>query len=578
MVETSLSASPERVWRKVIVWIALFGIAGFAVRTGIDFRHWWFRTSIPVHFSDIERNWLWGAYTYYNIHDKGRSFLDTYDDVGIQDRNNRLWIDYAPARLAVNTLWVAYNHQTLPYQWIKRWNTTKDLDAIDTFYSFYRWFNTTIELLGVIAAFLLVHQVVRKTGASLEKSVGLGFLSGLLLWFNVAMINSAHGWPSGDIWIIPPFLWSVYFCRIDRWFLAGMVLGIGALFKGQQLFVMSVLILWPVFQGRWKAPLEMLLGFMTVFGLVTSGWTLTYIDDFGFRHLHFPATLTSGAPLILGLSLFILKWTRWSPKLAQVSIFPLGKWVFGLMGTLSFASMWVFGTCYAWFDASYLYGTDHWPKMIVGVTSNLPGLLQKRYGWSADQGPSVVVFQIVGLEITLRVFLLIILGFFFVLSGWALARQDKRNSTRFLVALVTPWLAFYAIPCQIHERYLLFAAGVASICIGHSLGTALLGLFCTVLTTLMTWQIMFRRGDLNSLDRLLHESIPWLFDGDGFVIRLNQFIRNTHPDIGWAVLVVLGVFSYVMLTPLTRRNRANCRKPLTTSGDSPNPAYIESQI
>lgn len=565
------------MWRKIILWVMVVGVVGFAVRAGIDFRHWWFRTSVPVHFSDIERNWLWGSYTYYNIHDKARSFLDTYDDVGIQDRNNRLWIDYAPARLAVNTLWVAYNHQTLPYQWIKRWSNTRDLDAIEQFYVFYWWFNTIVELLGALGAFLLVHQVVRKSGAGLEKSVVMGLLSGLLLWFNVAMINSAHGWPSGDIWIIPPFLWAVYFCRINRWFWAGMVLGIGALFKGQQLFVMSVLILWPVFQGRWKEPVELLLGFLTLFGLMTAGWTLTYVDEYGFRHLHVLAVVTTLMPLILWLTLGMLKQTCLREKLERIPIFLLGKWTLGIMGLLALSSMWIFGTCYAWFDAGYLYGTDHWPKMIVGATSNLPGLLQKRYNWSADQGPAEILFEIGGFDVTLRVFLLGILGIFFLLSAWSLAIQEKRNSTRFLVALVTPWLAFYAIPCQIHERYLLFAAGVASVCIGHSLGAALLGLFCTVLTTLMTWQIMFRNGDLPVLDRLLHESVPWLFAGDGFALRLNQFIRNTHPDIGWAVLVVLGVFSYMMLPPLARSARANCRKSLPIQADSSICTYIDTR-
>jgi hypothetical protein len=546
---------------RVLMWLCVVIVAIPSIWAGVEFRQWWFRVTTPVHFGDIERNWLWGTYTFQNIHDKGRSFLDTYDDVGIQNRSNALWIDYAPARLLVNTIWAASNHDAMPYQWIQRWHYTKDVDAVYDFHWFYRWFNTWMELLGAVAAFLLVRDVVRRAGGGELRATLLALAGGLLLWFNVAMVNSAHGWPSGDMWIIPPFLWAVYLCRINRWFLAGAVLAIGVLFKGQQLFVMSILVLWPLLQLRWREPLRLIAGIVGTFGLLTAGWTLTYIDSEGYRHVSIGAALLTALPVVLFIAFAILRWKVPKLRLDRVPVRPAAVYGFGLAGALAFASMWLFGTSYAWFDASYAYGTDHWPHMMVGVTSNLPGIMDVRYNWSHTQGPMTVLFQIGGHDITLRTFLFAIFAFMLLLSAVGLAMHDRRNSTRFLVALVTPWLAFYAIPCQIHERYLLFAACVACVCIGHSVGMTLLGVFCTILTLMMTQQVMFHRGGLIASDRLLHETVPWLFAGDGFVMRWNAFIRGTHPDIGWAVLLVLGVFLYITLTPLFVRRGANCRDP-----------------
>lgn len=597
MQQIETHSTKSRVHR-VVLWLVLGVVSIAAIWAGVDFRQWWFRVTTPVHFNDIERNWLWGSYTYYNIHDKDRLFLDTYDDVGIQGRDNALWIDYAPARLLVNTIWVASNHDAMPYQWIKRWAHTHDVDAIYDFHWFYRVFNTSMELLASIAAFLLVRNVVRSAGGSETKATLLAWVSGLLLWFNVAMINSAHGWPSGDMWIIPPFLWAVYLCRTNRWFVAGAVLAIGVLFKGQQLFVMSVLILWPLLQLRWREPLRLLAGIVGTFGLLTAGWTLTYIDEYGVRHISVGALIVASMPVLLLIALLILRWKVPKLRLDRVPVRPAAMCAFGLAGLLAFSSMWMFGTSYAWFDASYAYGTDHWPHMMVGVTSNLPGIMDKRYDWSHTQGPMEVVWQVFAadsysrglvsrllpdrmvpdpIDITLRTFLFIIFAAMLLLSAIGLAMHDRRRSTRFLVALVTPWLAFYAIPCQIHERYLLFAACVACVCIGHSVGMTLLGVFCTILTMMMTQQVMFHRGDLGSSDRLLHETAPWLFAGDGFVMRFNAFIRGTHPDIGWAVLLVLGVFLYVTVTPIFRRRRADCRDTASADPTNPTLAYTDPQ-
>ncbi len=540
---------------RFLLWILLASVLFAGLWAGVAWRGWWFRMTTPVHFGDIARNWTWGAYTYYNIHDKGRSFLDTYDDVGIQSRGNQLWIDYAPARLLINTLWVASNHRDLPYEWHRSWRNKATPQQIYEFHAFYRIFNTCMEFAASVAAFLLIWDVTRRAGSRETRAAILSAIGALLLWFNPAMILSAHGWPSGDMWIIPPFLWAVYFCRIERWFLAGVVLAIGALFKGQQFFVIAVLILWPLFQMRWKPPLRLLGGFAATFGLLTTGWTLTYIDPAGFRHLSIAAMLLTITPLLLATIYFVLRWKLPNirlPHIRQSTLIPIAL---GLAGAAAFSSMWIFDTCYAWFDASYAFGTDHWVYMIMGKTSNLPGIMLERYGWDLERGPVTVLFTLFRSEITLKTFLFSIFICLLVVTAAGIAMHDKRNSTRFLAAIVTPWLLFFTIPCQIHERYLLFAACVACVCVGHSIGATLLGIFCTILTWLMTLHIMLIAGNRNGLEELLHKNYPTLFTGDGFVNRLFSFIGGTHPDVGWAVILTTLIFLWITITPL-RRDKA----------------------
>lgn len=52
------------------------------------------------------------------------------------------------------------------------------------------------------------------------------------------------------MWAIPYYLWTVFFCLSDGWFLAGLVMGVGAMLQGQQLFVAGVFVFWPLLAGR----------------------------------------------------------------------------------------------------------------------------------------------------------------------------------------------------------------------------------------------------------------------------------------------------------------------------------------
>jgi hypothetical protein len=235
----------------------------------------------------------------------------------------------------------------------------------------------------------------------------------------------------------------------------------------------------------------------------------------------------------------------------------------GLGGLAMLLSMRFFDTSYAWFDASYLYGTNHWEVMVMGMTSNLPGILQKRYGW---ESALEVLFTIdlpvwvssTPVEVTVKRLMLAIYLVLTVLTTIGIAAHDRRRDTRFLVAICTPWLLFFTIPCQIHERYLLFAACVATVGVGHRIGFGLMSLFLSAVTWVMTMHVMIGKHWL--LDRwsahLAREYPQWFEIGTRFPHDLYAFIRGTHPDIGWAIILATLLLLWVSVTPVwVRRAR-----------------------
>ncbi len=631
--------------KTIVMWTVIAIVSVIALCAGTKLRRGFFDFAVPIHFqSDNYRNYSWGFYTFYNAHDRGRSFLDTFDDAGIQDRRNNPYIDYSPGRLAVYTMWMRAHHAVdaygpFPAKPPPRANKDIVKQAAEvaawqqTQRDFWRWFldfNTVFEAIGAVGAFLLTRQVVRSAGAKPIRANTIGLIAALLLWFNMGMIISAHGWPSGDMWVVPPFIWAVYLCRRGNWALAGAALAIGTLFKGQQFFVLPMFILWPLFQLRWRAAAALVGGFLGLFGLATCGWTLTHVDAQHVRYKDWLAILFAVLlplvtvlaaiarrlllprlsrerrwvmPIVLGalivLPAALALWPSFVWQLPQFSDPKQAPWIassgaaylilillgtasalaaqyarrwqtlttvgLGLFGASALASMLLFSTCFAWFDAGYMFGTDHWEFMVMGLTSNLPGIMTKRFGWDQHGGPQYMVslfnahWYTLGykIEMTLKTLLFSIYLLLLVLSSMGVAMHDRRNSTRFLVAVVTPWVLFFTIPCQIHERYLLFAAAAASICIGHSIGAALLGVFLTAVTWVMTIHVMIGNQLIRlTWNRYLEAAYPEWFDKKTtFAHQLYRFCEGSHPDIGWAVILTALVFLWITLTPVWVRRR-----------------------
>jgi hypothetical protein len=99
-----------------------------------------------------------------------------------------------------------------------------------------------------------------------------GMVAALLMWFDPSILMDAHVWPQWDVWVLPPFMLAALLATLDWWLTAGLVMGVGVMFKGQILVAAPVLALWPLFAGRWGALARMIVGFVLAAGLVLSPW------------------------------------------------------------------------------------------------------------------------------------------------------------------------------------------------------------------------------------------------------------------------------------------------------------------
>ncbi|MDB5328235.1 MAG: hypothetical protein JWM57_3804 [Phycisphaerales bacterium] len=95
---------------------------------------------------------------------------------------------------------------------------------------------------------------------------------GLLIWFDPTLRMDGHVYPQWDSWLLPPYLAAVLLASFDCWLLAGMMMGIGMMFKGQFLIGAPVLLIWPLAGLRWGAAARLITGFALMAGLLLSPW------------------------------------------------------------------------------------------------------------------------------------------------------------------------------------------------------------------------------------------------------------------------------------------------------------------
>jgi len=645
------------ILQRLAGWTAIVTITVVAFLSGLQLRSWTFDVTTPIRFGDIYRGCGWGLWA-----SGSEGFLNQYEKMSIQQADSRRWLDYAPLRLAAMTLW---GH------WIREHYPDAASDPNRAFESWQRErefsqpilnFNTGVEVLGAVCAFLLTRHWVRRCDrAPLGKNqqadalplgerpdpwytlrgAGAGTAAALILWFNPAMHLSAHGWPTWDMWVVPMYLLALLLAGWNLWFLCGLTIAIGAMFKGQQLAVATVFVLWPLLQGRVGASARWVIGLAFGFAMIASPWLVTYLPPDALavaravqaqsgqewqapygtfdipRVWDKPALLwVIGVTLGLGLAPIIMAWLRKLTRREQLEngdrafgIYLIGAIVVGVLLTTALvwpmrsvqnvAHFWyalpvagaiatlvvllarvrgafycaaagcggslllcmvLFNGSHAWWDCGFHYGTIHWQWMIMGTTSNLPGLLDIRYGWerSALQTAFTIPSELLWnwpagtIDVTAKQMFSVIYGVTLVLCGLGISRAAARHDRRVLVAFVAPYVMFFCFPCQIHERYLLFAAGSAAILVGYGWGMTLLGLFMTAVTWIMTMHVMIGNGRRVDFGIYLNQTFPGWF-GPDFGDKLLRFIAGTHPDIAWAVLLVAGIFMYYSLVPSPRR-------------------------
>jgi len=101
-----------------------------------------------------------------------------------------------------------------------------------------------------------------------------GAVAAMLVWCDPVLLMDSHVWPQWDVWIVPFFLFAALLASVNWWMMAGVLLGVGAMFKGQMLLAGPILLLWPLFEGRWGAMARIIIGFVLGIEIVTWPWII----------------------------------------------------------------------------------------------------------------------------------------------------------------------------------------------------------------------------------------------------------------------------------------------------------------
>jgi hypothetical protein len=638
------------IWSQRIYILVVVTLVGcYAGQYGVRFRHWMWDTTVPIRFvSDINRGFQWGQLA------AKESYLNQYEKMQPQQPTDENWLDYEPLRLAVMTCWAKW--ASIHFPQVDRWDKNQSFALTAPVLHF----NLFMEVVGMICAFFLTRLwYLRFNGTPQDPDSLACFFRGwvpglaavLLLWFNPAIVLSAYGWPTWDMWIIPPFLLAALLASLDWWFAAGIAIGVGIMFKGQQIVALPVFIIWSLMLLRPMMTVRFLGGAVIAIAIIVSPWLLTYIPAekladarqiqaiYGqaanvppgtfkiARSVDGPAFTWVIAVLFASTFLPYVSWltlkntsetkSRWtkllaSPRawqaLAAFTAFALVVWPWLLKRNRSGWPIGVSAACLlaccvllirprgiaalaatstgialllcilvfhgstAWYDCGIRFGTIHWPKMYVGLAENLPAILVNDFDWPMEN-LKITFFTIPAhyllnypadaIDISIKVFLQTLFSVTLILCCLGIGGHARRRDGRILIALTAPWLMFFCFPPQIHERYLLFAAGISCICVGTSIGMSLIGILLSIVTFAMTLHTMLSSASGHSrhlLSKILAGEFPSLFT-DKAGEKLLEMLNGRRPDldVGYAVVLCGLIFLYFSLAPRWKSSPANRR-------------------
>jgi hypothetical protein len=356
--------------------------------------------------------------------------------------------------------------------------------------------NFICELVSALAIFLLVRECLRRsrpTQSSLLNRLPQqhrGWICGLAAasaaWLEPSMILDAHGWPQWDVWILPFYLFAAFAALKDRWFWCGCLLTVGAMLKGQLLFVAPFFVFWPLWQKGWLPTLRMLAGFVATTAFIVSPWLLR----------------TSAAWAVLAAfavitSLFVVRF-----KLTNQ-----GASVAGIIGFAVFVIGAFTGGSFAWLQVGFIYGTEHYPYLFISSCYNLPSLLSQ-VGWSLKDPFLSAHFGSLYLHITLQWTLRLLYLVALALCARGLARHLRDRDPRVLIAIAAPWLLMFALLGQMHERYLMWGAVVSAVALGVSVRLSIIHFILSAASTAMIVHVMLTdkklEATLPTIDVLKH--------------------------------------------------------------------------
>lgn len=512
-------------WWRAVGWTLLILTAAALIGSGIALRpQVWQRTEALRYAPDMKNAWNWGSRA------AREGYFGLYDRVVADHADKKYGLDYVPLRLAVMTLWAKSRLAADPD--LKEWKPDYAFNAP------LLYFNTAMELLTALAVLMIARQWARRDqlrrGADDRwlRAEWLALIALALVWFNPASFLSAHGRPTWDVWVTPFFLWAIWLCCRDGWFVAGCLLGIGTMFKGQQLVVIPMFILWPMMGFRVGAIGRLVLGFVLACSLIVSPWIV------GPRVMPIAFVVLLALVPLIGWAI-ARRWWRVSPRIAQWLVPTFAAIALVLCVPLMHGSM-------SWYQIGFVYGAEKFPELEVGGASSLAGILQQQWQWKADS--PVERLTIGRYTPTISHVLVASYAIVMLLACVAMRRYERVGDARFVLAMATPWIVYFAIFPKMHERYLLWGALAACCSTIMSTGPVLLAILFSALSTIMSLYQMLPR---DRTDRFLTEISPTAGQ------TVHDLVRPTYPGIGWAVLLATAIWVWLACAPAIASSMAN---------------------
>jgi Glycosyltransferase family 87 len=483
----------EQLFTSKIARRALLAVLVIALFLGgIQLRRWIGSSTRHVRYQhDIVNAFYWGSETLKQARrlspDEGaanslagfwRGYVALYDRVKDKAYQKDYGLDYPPLRLLVMAIWAKQVRNGFPGVDDGHPKLVNPLLKI----------NLLCELLSALAIFFLVRLCVQRCSHTTrspllpdlplrDRATICGFAAATAAWLEPSMILDAHGWPQWDAWILPFYLFATLAALRNRWFSCGCLLAVGAMFKGQLLFVAPFFVLWPLWQKRWRRALRVLAGFTATAALIVSPWLLRT-----------PAAWITLVAVTVSSSVVLLK-----RRVAR-----LCAWISGITGCAAFVIGALTGGSFAWLQVGFLYGSEHYPYLVISSCYNLPSLLGK-VGWSLKD--PVVHFGSLHLHLTLQWTLRLLYLGVLTISAYGAARQVRDRDPRLLIAITAPWLLMFALLGQMHERYLMWGAVVSAVALGVSLKLSIIHFIISAASTAMIVHVML-------IDKKLEATLP----------------------------------------------------------------------
>ena len=449
---------------------------------GVQLRRWTGQNTRHVRYQhDIVNAFYWGQETLKEARRLSpndasanswtglfRGYLGLYDRVKEDAYNDDYGLDYPPLRLLTMAVWSKEVRDGFP------WVDNEHPKLVNPLLKI----NLVCELVSAAAIFFLVRLCVQRsvhahstwpTWLSREHRAsicGLAAASGA--WLEPSMILDAHGWPQWDAWILPFYLFAALVALKNRWFWCGCLLALGAMFKGQLLFVVPLFVLWPLCQKRWVSALHMLTGFTGTAALIVSPWLLRTTGAW------IALAAVAGASLLVVLRYKLPHKEAWLAGIAGCAALVIGAFTSG---------------SFAWLEIGFLYGTKHYPYLFISSCYNLASLLAAA-GWSLQDDLLSAHVGSVHFHLTLQWALRLFFLGALALCARGAARHLRNRDPRVLIAITAPWLLMFALLGQMQERYLVWGAVVSAVALGVSVRLSIIHFIISAASTAMIVHVM----------------------------------------------------------------------------------------